>query len=156
MQEFTAHKRCRIYFDDARGISASTFLRRIAAFDLKYMSLHTQHSPHGHGGSPLPEHLTHPRNFLEGLSASEPRDYVFALKPILQNILQSVKVDYSASVGQVFREATQGYVSYTQRLDIMGYATIKSDIPDLPSWAADWRSQKTPLGFPLYNPQSTD
>lgn len=97
-----------------------------------------------------------PLELLEKLHASEPRDHVYALKPILPKILQPVKVDYNAPVGQVFQEATRGYASYLQRVDFLNYATMKSDIQDLPSWAVDWSLQKQPPSFPRnhYNDSS--
>lgn len=94
------------------------------------------------------EDLVQPSAFLENLCSSEPRDYVYALKAILPNTLKPIKVDYEAPIGQVYAEATKAVILHRQSLEILQYASIETEIPGLPSWAANWGLQEKAIRRP--------
>jgi hypothetical protein len=81
-------------------------------------------------------------------ASSEPRDKVFALYGLVhraeEDMLRSeyFRVDYQASVRDVFRDVMFGYVMHYGSLDLMSEAMEVADgemsVRDLPSWVPDW------------------
>lgn len=89
-----------------------------------------------------------PSNGLNGnFSASDPRDYVYAILGICRdNNKSSIVVDYSLSTGSVVTSATRAIITSSGTLDSLfvsdglnrGLFSNRIGIQGIPSWVPDW------------------
>jgi hypothetical protein len=78
------------------------------------------------------------RETLVEKQASNPLDLVFALRALYPEILGSVNVDYSRSIGDVYAEASALIMAGERSLDVLLYASYGPKAEGLPSWVPDW------------------
>jgi hypothetical protein len=78
------------------------------------------------------------RDTLVEKQASNPLDLVFALRALYPEILGSVNVDYSRSIGDVYAEASALIMAGERSLDVLLYASYGPKAEGLPSWVPDW------------------
>ena len=81
-------------------------------------------------------------SFLVGnkdYSASDPRDKIFALLPMLKSLGVNIgDVNYSKSVNEVYYAATKTWIAKKGTLNLIYFAISSRALPELPSWAVDW------------------
>ncbi|KAH8668562.1 heterokaryon incompatibility protein-domain-containing protein [Xylariales sp. PMI_506] len=102
--------------------------------------------------------------------ASDPRDKVYALLPMLDQVPDQIEVDYSKSVVQVYTDTARFLVTSVGNLDILACAQQDrnrkssdlqpSELSELPSWVPDWSQiirTNWMIGYgDLYHPLSAD
>jgi hypothetical protein len=76
-------------------------------------------------------------------------DKVYALFSLCQDqaLLDSIPVDYSISVAELYIEVTRGMLMRESRLDLLAFcpAGILSERLSLPSWVPDWSRKPDPM-----------
>ncbi|KAL9085613.1 MAG: hypothetical protein Q9165_007513 [Trypethelium subeluteriae] len=80
---------------------------------------------------------------LRGLECSDPRDKVYGALGIYAEFANSIRVDYSASLREVYTWAAIDIIRQSRSLDLITLATIPSvqlRHPETPSWVPDWRA----------------
>lgn len=81
--------------------------------------------------------------------ATEPRDNVYALRGILDEVIaRSIHVDYFASLGDVYAKAAQISIKQDRNLAILGsveYRRTEERRLEMPSWVPDWRYRTSTL-----------
>ena len=81
--------------------------------------------------------------------ATEPRDNVYALRGILDEVIaRSIHVDYSASLGNVYAKAAKISIKQDGNLAILGsveYRRTQESQLEIPSWVPDWRYRTSTL-----------
>jgi hypothetical protein len=70
--------------------------------------------------------------------ASNPRDKVYAILSLFQNVFKGMDVNYAKSVEQVYIEATQAIVRSTQSLNVLYFRRAFNLSTSMPTWVVDW------------------
>lgn len=148
VQEFRANSKCEIYCGNAPPVPKSHFqstvpgenrLKNVISEEKNLMPLVAMHVLDEMGELQPSAY----RIFLEALQATDPRDHVFAIRSVFENVLETVEVDYDAPPAEIFRKATAAVILTTSDLYIVvHYAHLQSPLEELPSWAADWGLQE--------------
>lgn len=95
-----------------------------------------------------------------GCEATDPRDQVYALLPLLVGDMQGnhkglVKADYSRTTSQVYTELACKFLNTSGiGLGVIQAVFPSSNIPGLPSWVPDW-SMKPCFSYMLYDHMSS-
>jgi hypothetical protein len=71
-------------------------------------------------------------------SATYPRDKIFAIRALFPDVLETIPVDYSVAVGDLYAMATQAIVEYNKSLEFLKHLDGNSAWTDGPSWAVDF------------------
>ena len=81
--------------------------------------------------------------------ATEPRDNVYALRGILDEVIaRSIFVDYFASLGEIYAKAAKISIKQDGNLAILGsveYRRTQESQLEMPSWVPDWRYRTATL-----------
>jgi hypothetical protein len=80
-------------------------------------------------------------------SATYPRDKIFAIRALFPEVLETIPVDYSVAVGDLYAMATKAIVDYNKSLEFLNHLDGNSAWTDGPSWAVDFSS---PVIFQIY------
>jgi hypothetical protein len=71
-------------------------------------------------------------------SATYPRDKIFAIRALFPDVLETIPVDYSVAVGDLYAMATKAIVEYNKSLEFLKHLDGNSAWTDGPSWAVDF------------------
>jgi hypothetical protein len=78
----------------------------------------------------------------KGLSATDPRDEIFALLGLADVGFSELFIpNYSFSVSETYISFTRAIIKDSGSLSILADAYRESPDPDLPSWVPDWRAR---------------
>jgi hypothetical protein len=70
--------------------------------------------------------------------SSEPRDKIYAVRPIMPDMFKDIVVDYGKSVQEVFTEGTRAVIENTESLEVLLFRSTTELSTTMPSWAVDW------------------
>lgn len=80
-----------------------------------------------------------------GRQCKEPKDFNFGTRNLMQLLTRTelTHLDYSSSLGEVFRDLTVNLLQLTHSPELV-LAALRSSMPGAPSWTVDW-SMRAPL-----------
>lgn len=85
--------------------------------------------------SDLPSTLANYRHY----KATDPRDRVYALLGLTKESTQSLAVDYSLDLAEVYLQVAEYCLAHEDTLECFGYWNAALRDPAMPSWVPDWR-----------------
>ncbi|KAI9646426.1 hypothetical protein NHQ30_004418 [Ciborinia camelliae] len=83
----------------------------------------------------LPELL----RWAKGRHCSDPRDKIYGILGLVPPpIVDAIRCDYSVPISEVYKSAIIGYVTVTNKLDLLQQCRLDQRFKDGPSWVPNW------------------